>query len=813
MRQKIPCLVATAAIAALFLAPATRSEDSDVHRLALPDGVSIAYTVEGSGAPLVFLHGWSCDRTYWREQLPVFDGDHTVVAVDLAGHGESSADRTTWTLEQLGADVAALVRELDLEPAILIGHSMGGPVALEAARRLGPEVAGVVLVDTMHDVEQRIDPAMLENILASYRKDFGATCRQFVPTMFIPGTNPELVASVTADMCAAPPEVALALFSSFGEYDQPAAIRAVEAPIRAINAGWMPTAVDVNRKHSPGFDAIVLDGVGHFLQFEDPARFNAALSRTLADLRASDAKPRAGAAANGRQIVETRLGRVEGAVDGGVHVFKGLRYGAPPVGELRFKPPQAPAPWTSIVDATKFGAPAIQMATGNSANPSTELSKQLATIFTTSTEMKIASEDCLFLNVWTPGLGAGKRPVMVWLHGGGFAYGSGSWPVYDGRNLAKKGDVVVVTVNHRLNVFGYLHLADLAGEAYARSGNAGMLDLVAALEWVRDNIASFGGDPSNVTIFGESGGGAKVSTLMAMPSARGLFHKAIVESGPGLRAVSADDATKMAKAILDELAIAPGDAAALAKAPTEQVLAAAHAVAARVGGAFGGSSRLAPVVDGTVLPRHPFEPDAPAQSADIPVLIGWTKDEMTLFNASEPWFGTLSEADLEKRVAEIAGGDQKGAALLAALRQQRPGYSPSYLLSGAITASRMFIGSVLLAERKAAQNAAPVYVYELVWETPIGDGVFKSPHTLEIPFVFANADRAAVLVGTGPEPKILERQMSDAWLAFARSGDPNAPGLPQWPRYDAERRATMVFDVTSRVVDDPDRAIREALEN
>jgi para-nitrobenzyl esterase len=270
----------------------------------------------------------------------------------------------------------------------------------------------------------------------------------------------------------------------------------------------------------------------------------------------------------------------------------------------------------------------------------------------------------------------------------------------------------------------------------------------------------------------------------------------------------------MAKAVLAELGIAPRDTAALAAAPAERVLAAAFAAAEKVGGAGpGGPMRLAPVVDGTVLPRHPFEPDAPPLSADVPVLIGWTKDEMTLFNASEPWFGKLTEEELAKRIAEVAGGEEKGKALLAALREARPGYSPTYLLSGALTASRMFLGSVQLAERKAALPGAPVYVYQLVWETPVGGGIFKSPHTLEIPFVFANAAKAAVLVGTGPEVAALERQMSDAWLAFARTGDPNVSGLPRWPAYDAARRPTMVFDATSRVVDDPDRGIREALQN
>src|SRR5688572_18166496 len=291
-------------------------------------------------------------------------------------------------------------------------------------------------------------------------------------------------------------------------------------------------------------------------------------------------------------VVVTRQGKVQGRVADGIHTFKGLRYAAPPTGAAgRFLPPKNLSRWTDVKTASAYGAPCVQMATGASANPTTELSKQLATIFTTSTEMKIASEDCLFLNVWTPGT-KGDRPVMVWIHGGGFAYGSGSWPVYDGHNLAQRGDVVVVTLNHRLNVFGYLYLGELAGKDYEASGNAGMLDLVKALEWVRENIAQFGGDPRNVTIFGESGGGAKVSTLMAMPEASGLFHKAIVESGPGLRSVPKDAATTVAKAVLEQLGVAPGDTAALAAVPTDQVLGAAFAAMEKVGPAVAAFQRL-----------------------------------------------------------------------------------------------------------------------------------------------------------------------------------------------------------------------------
>ena len=512
------------------------------------------------------------------------------------------------------------------------------------------------------------------------------------------------------------------------------------------------------------------------------------------------------------KVVKTTNGDVQGLVKDGVQVLKGIRYGAAPVGRLRFMPPQRPKPWKGVADATEFGAPAIQMAPPISASPATDFGRQLATIYTTPAEIKIQNEDCLFLNVWTPGLGGGtRRPVMVWLHGGGFAYGSGAWPIYDGANLAKKGDVVVVTVNHRLNVFGYLYLGQLGNDAYAKSGNAGMLDLVAALEWVRDNIEAFGGDPGNVTIMGESGGGAKVSTLLAMPGAKGLFHRAVIQSGPGLRGVPTGAATRTAKGLLDELQVSAADTKALQSIPAEDILAAAFAAGAKAGGGpMGGMMRLAPVVDGVVLPSDPFTPAAPAISASVPILIGSNKDEMTLFTAAEPWFATLTDTQLMER-AKLAG--PKGEALVAAFRKLYPDYSPTYLLNQVMTATSMFAGSVTLAERKAAQKAAPVYMYYLIWETPVANNLFKSPHTLDIPLMFDNVDKARVLVGPGPQPEALARQMSDAWLAFARAGNPNAASIPQWPPYTAERRATMLFDVKSRVADDPNAEIRKILQS
>jgi para-nitrobenzyl esterase len=460
-----------------------------------------------------------------------------------------------------------------------------------------------------------------------------------------------------------------------------------------------------------------------------------------------------------------------------------------------------------VADATDFGAPAMQMYDRPSGD--TALSRQLATVFTTASDMKIQNEDSLFLNVWTPGIDERRRPVMVWFHGGGYAYGSGAWPVYDGVNLARKGDVVVVTVNHRLNVFGYLFLEDLGGEPYAGSGNAGMLDLVLALQWIGDNIGQFGGDAGNVTIMGESGGGSKVSTLMAMPAASGLFHKAVIQSGPGLTGIPRAVADRNARLILAELGIEATDLKALETLPATTILAAAAAATAKAGGGAGGI-RLAPVVDGGVLPRDPFTPDAPAQSRDIPILIGWNKDEWTIFSTGEPWFGSLTDAALPALARGVVG--DRAEPLIAEYRRLYPDYSPTYLFNAIISDARMMIGSIRLAERKAAQQAAPVFMYYLTWETPVGGGIFKSPHTLDMPLMFSNVDHALALTGESPEARALEAQMSASWIAFARHGDPNNAAVPRWLPYEPEARATMVFDVEPRLVNDPKSAIRALLD-
>jgi para-nitrobenzyl esterase len=522
-------------------------------------------------------------------------------------------------------------------------------------------------------------------------------------------------------------------------------------------------------------------------------------------VRAAESRPTA--------VVKTTNGPVRGLLEADVHAFRGLRYAAPPVGSLRFLPPQKPKPWTDPVDAFHLAAASMQLRSGASAvsNPA-GVRKALGEVFTTADDVAKQNEDCMFLNVWTPQLGgAKKRPVMVWLHGGGFNYGSGSWPAYDGHNLAKRHDVIVVTVNHRLNAFGYLYLGGLGkDDTLAISGNAGQLDLISALEWVRDNISEFGGDPGNVTIFGQSGGGAKVSCLLAMPGAKGLFHRAIIESGPGLRGATKDEATATAQAICAQLQINPGDVNALQAVPAEKLTAAVIAVQAKGGGGIGGL-RFGPVVDGIALPTHPFDPVAPSLSASIPVMVGCTKDEQTIYNVGQPWWGKLTDVELAEKAKAAVG--PKADALIAAFRKLRPNDSPSYLFTDTTTAAGAFIGSVRLAERKAALKAAPAYLYVFQWGSPADDGILRAPHTMEIPFAFDNIDKGPTFVGNSAEAQKLAVQVSQTWVAFARTGNPNHGGLPQWPAYDSARRATMAFNVPSKVVDDLQGEARKILES
>jgi para-nitrobenzyl esterase len=495
-------------------------------------------------------------------------------------------------------------------------------------------------------------------------------------------------------------------------------------------------------------------------------------------------------------VVETTAGKVRGLADNGIHAFKGIQYGAPTGGKMRFMPPAKPAPWAGVRDAFKFGHQSPQ---------NMRYTEVLAPQADASVEGY--DEDCLYLNVWTPGPNTNaKRPVMFWCHGGGFAQESGTWPWVYGESLSRRGDVVVVTINHRLNVFGYCHLGDVGGAKYAASGNAGMLDLVQGLQWVRDNIANFGGDPGKVMIFGESGGGAKVCSLLTMPAAKGLFHRAAIQSGASLRATPREAADKTARAFMAELGISPGRVDELQGVPVSRLLSAMADMSKRqAAGPAGGLSGFAfgPVVDGMILPTHPFDPVASPMSAAIPILVGCTTHEqafMVLGRDDEAF--NLDEAGLHKRIVAMAG-EANASRVIDTYKKAHPGKSPSEIYFLASTDRGMRLNAIRLAERKCAQGQGPVYMYLFAWRTPALGGKMGAPHTVEIPFVFDNTDIPKVMTAGGLAVKALAARTSEAWIQFARSGNPNHKGLPNWPAYTSAERATMVFDNVCKLVNDP----------
>lgn len=501
-------------------------------------------------------------------------------------------------------------------------------------------------------------------------------------------------------------------------------------------------------------------------------------------------------------VTRTEAGDVAGYAIEGLYVFKGIPYAR----AERFMAPQAPEKWEGVRSCRAFGPTCPQAVRGG------WQSDEHAFAF--DWDDGHAGEDCLRVNIWTPGLNdGGRRPVMVWLHGGGYAAGSGQeLPSYDGANLARKGDAVIVTLNHRLNVLGFLDLSAF-GEEYAASGNAGLLDLVAALRWVNRNIEAFGGDPDNVTIFGQSGGGGKVSTLLATPAAAGLFHKAIVQSGSMLRTMERSYSQRIGRVLLEELGLRPAEVGQLKTMPYEQLLAAGEKAVARVKAEAereGISTFIfgwAPTVDGDVLPRQPFEPTAPEQSRDIPLLVGTTLHEFTM-STYVPSFRTITEEQAEAFLRQRYG--DRTEEFLAAFRKAYPACRPVDL----IDVDCVFRpGAVEQARLKAQQQGAPVYMYLFGWESPVMDGMLRSTHCMEIPFVFDNTVRHASMTGGGPEARALADRMSRAWLNFARTGNPEAEGLPAWEAYTPENGATMYFDNDCRVLHHHDRELLDVVRS
>jgi para-nitrobenzyl esterase len=509
-----------------------------------------------------------------------------------------------------------------------------------------------------------------------------------------------------------------------------------------------------------------------------------------------------------RAIVATSAGKVRGFTRDGVFVFKGIPYADTTAGANRFLPPQPVKPWTDVRPALAWGPVSPHGPRDGWARQEEQFLYQWDDGF--------EGEDMLRVNVWTPSTNdSRKRPVLVWLHGGGYASGSDrELRPYDGERLAREHDVVLVSANHRLNVLGFLDLSQIGGERYATSGNVGMLDLVSALEWVRDNIAHFGGDPGNVTIFGQSGGGGKVTTLMGMPSAKGLFHKAVAISGSLFSFGTPDGATKLANGVLTELGIGKDSLDKLHSIPASQLVTAAFAAQAKVAPfAFPKPGSLSlelgwqPLVDGKVLPTRPFDPTAPAESANVPFLVGNTFHEFSP-GINNPQAHLMDWAALDKALQPRVGAQT--APVIAEYRKVFPSAKPLEIL-GLVSADLFRRGAVLQAERKAAQGGAPAYLYWFGWKTPVLDGRPLAYHCQDLAMWFDNIDLAAQATGGVPTARALASKMSGALVTFARTGNPYHPGIPKWPAYSAANPANMIFDEKVEVRMDPDREARRLI--
>lgn len=504
-------------------------------------------------------------------------------------------------------------------------------------------------------------------------------------------------------------------------------------------------------------------------------------------------------------LADTQYGKVRGYILRDIHYFLGIPYGADTSGANRFMPPQKPAAWSDIYPALWWGNSAPQNMENRYANKYAS--------FRDHWNYDDVSEDCLRINVFTPALKDGKkRPVLFWIHGGGFVNGNGiEQDGYNGENFARFGDAVFCSINHRLGPLGFCNLAGAGGEKFAASGNVGMLDIVAALEWVRDNIANFGGDPNNVTIMGQSGGGAKVCTLTAMPSAKGLFHKAVVLSGAMRKAGDKAMSERLGAAVLKEAGLGPNDIDKLQTMPWKEFYAistrAQQALAKEAGpGMMRGFS---PVVDGTVLPQHPYDPEPAPTAANIPMIISSVQDEMSASWADSSLESITLEQVAQKLQQRAGFGPGLGEHAMEAVQSYAkafPGKKPVEIWS-LVSSNRQ--GVVALADMKMKQPA-PVYVDWFTWQPPLFDNRMRAFHCVDISFWFYNTDLMLTHTGGGPRPKAVAEKMAGALLQFMKTGNPNGPGLPKWPKY-TEKGETMLFDDTCVVKNDPDREARKGL--
>ncbi len=486
-------------------------------------------------------------------------------------------------------------------------------------------------------------------------------------------------------------------------------------------------------------------------------------------------------------VVETAEGKYRGRIVDGVTVFKGMRYGASTAGAGRFMPPKAAEAFAGVRDAFEYGDQTPQ-ARGGLAAPGP------------------MSEDCLRINVWTPeAKQSRKRPVLLWFHGGGFEAGSGSSQLYDGTHMVKRGDVVLCTINHRLNVFGFCDLSGVLGDEFARSGNVGYLDLVAAMKWVKANIAAFGGDPNNVMIYGQSGGGRKVSVCFAGKDANGLFAKGVVQSGSHLMVQTKEQSAALTTALLKALDIDPKNARDLQKVDQDKLGEIQRGVIAKAG------YRFEPVMDGVTFDAHPFIPNAPKRSAKVPMMLGTTKTELSNQLGRNEDIYKIDETELKRRLATYYPPADIDEAL-AVFKSVEPAASPTELFFR-MTSWRSYIRNcTIMGEKRSELNGAanPTWMYQVTWHSPAEGGRRYSQHTLDLPFMFDNVDRAPNLTGlANEETRVMTEAMANAWLAFARTGDPNHKGIPHWPAYDTAKRSVMLFEVPPKVADDPFKPERE----